>query len=84
MTDELYSGSSNKTQEVAFSQKVLKPVLPALILSNNNVSQASSQKHLGVMLDKRLTFAEHFKTVLGKINKSTHSLLPGSAYYIVF
>ena len=32
-------------------------------------SQASSQKHLGLTLDKRLTFGKHLKNVTNKIRQ---------------
>ena len=37
---------------------------------NNNVSQALSQKHLGLTLDNRLTFDEHLTNVSNKISKT--------------
>ena len=49
------------------------------------MSQTTSQKYLGVFLDERLTFAEHFKVILIKINKSIgrlhnlQNLLPRNA-----
>ena len=36
----------------------------------SNVSQASSQKHLGLTLDNRLTFDEHLTNVSNKISKT--------------
>ena len=32
---------------------------PALVFNNTNVSQSSSQKHLGVILDSKLIFDEY-------------------------
>ena len=43
---------------------------PPLCFNNNNVSQASSQKHLGLTLDNRLTFDEHLTNVSNKISKT--------------
>ena len=42
----------------------------SLVFNNNNVLQASSQKHLGVILDVKLTFDEHLNNVLNKVNKT--------------
>ena len=36
-----------------------------------NVSQASSQKHLGLTLDNRLTFEQHLTNASNKISKTT-------------
>ena len=52
---------NKQTQEVIFSRKLKKFCHPSLGFNNNNVSQASSQKHLGLTLDNRLTFDEHIK-----------------------
>ena len=41
---------------------------------NNNVSQCYSQKHLGVILDLKLTFEEHLNNVLAKFNKTVDLL----------
>ena len=46
-----------------FSRKLLKVCHPPLCFNNNNVSQASSQKHLGLRLDNWLTFDEHLTRV---------------------
>ena len=43
---------------------------PPLLFNNNNVSQVNSQKHLGVILDVKLTFEEHLKNVFNKTNKT--------------
>ena len=43
---------SKQAQEVIFSRKTL-------VFNNNEVLQASSQKHLGVTLDVKLSFDEH-------------------------
>ena len=59
-----------QAQEVAFSRKLKKATHPPLLFSNNNVLQVSSQKHLGVILDIKLTFEEHLKKVLIKANKT--------------
>ena len=55
-----------------------------------NVSQCKSQKHLGIILDSKLTFEDHCKTVLSKINKTIgllcklQNLLPGEAIITVY
>ena len=56
-------------QEVFFSRKLKKVCHPPLCFSNNNASQASSQKYLGLTLDNRLTFDEHLANESNKISK---------------
>ena len=57
---------NKQAQEVIFSRKLKKVCHPPLRFNNNNVSQALSQKQLGLRLDKRLTFDEHLKIVSKK------------------
>ena len=61
---------SKQAQEIIFSHKIKKLPHPSLVFSNNNVLQTSSQKHLGVTLDVKLTFDEHLNNVLNKVNKT--------------
>ena len=61
---------SKQAQEVIFSRKIKKLPHPSLVFNNNNVLQTSSQKHLGVTLDVKLTFDEHLNNVLNKVNKT--------------
>ena len=52
---------NKQAQEVIFSRKLKKVSHPPLPFNNNNVSKALSQKkHLGLTLNNRLTFDEHF------------------------
>ena len=61
---------NKRAQEVTFFQKIKESLSFPLRLNNSNVSQASSQKHLGLTLDNRLTFDKHLRNVSNKINKN--------------
>ena len=61
---------NKQAQEVIFSRKLNKFCHPSLRFNNNNVSQASSQKHLGLTLDNKLIFDEHLTNVSNKISKT--------------
>ena len=61
---------SKQAQKVIFSRKINKLPHPSLVFNSNNVLQTSSQKHLGVTLDVKLTFDEHLNNVLNKVNKA--------------
>ena len=61
---------SKQAQEVIFSCKSKRSTHPASVFNNNNVSQTFSQKHLGIILDFKLTFEEHLNNVLAKVNKA--------------
>ena len=58
------------TLELNSEKKLKKCCHPSLRFNNNNVSQASSQKHLGLTLDNRLTFDEHLTNVSNMISKT--------------
>ena len=59
---------SKQAQEVIFSRKSKRSTHSPLVF--NNVFQTFSQKHLGVILDFKLTFEEHLNNVLAKVNKA--------------
>ena len=61
---------SKQAQEVIFYRKLKKLPHLSLVFNNTNVLQASSQKNLGVTLNIKLTFDEHFNNVLNKGNKT--------------
>ena len=60
---------SKKAQEVIFSRKVNNVLHPPLTFSNIDVGQISSQKHLGMFLDFKLSFNEHLETAFAKVNR---------------
>ena len=61
---------TKQAQEVIFSRKTKKKTHPPLMFNNANVTQSIFQKHLGIMLDSKLTFENHIHTVTTKINKT--------------
>ena len=82
--------SSKQIQEVIFSQKLKKVPDPPLAFNNTNISQWKSQTHFRIILDSKLIFEEHYKTVLNKTNRmigflcKRQSLLPRQALIIVY
>ena len=61
---------SKQTQEVIFSRKIQKTCHLSIYFNNKSVKQVRSQKHLGLILDNKLDFQEHFKNILNKVNKT--------------
>ena len=61
---------SKQTQEVIFSRKLKNVSHPLLVIDNANVSSCKSQKHLGILLDAKLTFEEFYKTIPSKTNRT--------------
>ena len=58
--------SSKPVKEVIFSRKTNKVDHPELILNNVKINNCASEKHLGLILDKKLNFKEQ---TIEKINK---------------
>ena len=74
---------TKQDQKVIFSRKKNNINHPDIFFNNSQVVQSKSQKHLGMYLDNKLDFSEHFKNMLNKINKTIgllrklrYSLLP--------
>ena len=61
---------NKQAQEVIFSRKTKKMYHPPLTFSKSTVSETTSQKHLGVILDSSISFDEHLISVQSKINKT--------------
>ena len=81
---------SKQAQEVIFSRKLKKTPHPPLMFNSNLVNKASSQKHLGIILDESLSFEEHLKTISVKTNKTLYllrklqNLLPRAALITLY
>ena len=81
---------SKQAQEIIFCRKIKKATHPPLLFNNTNVSQVNSQKHLGVILDVKLTFEKHLKNVFNKTNKTIgllrkpSNLLPRQALVTIY
>ena len=79
-----------QAQEIIFSRKSKAISHPPLVFNNNNVIQTTSQKHLGIILDTRLSFEKLLETVLCKINKTIglirklQNLLPRTALIALY
>ena len=52
-----------------FSRKRIKANHPVLFFNGNNLVQTDIQKHLGMLLDAKLSLLNHFKTVFEKTNE---------------
>ena len=61
-----------------------------MVFNNVNVSSWKSQKHLGILLDAKLTLGEHYKTILSKTNRTIgllrklQNLLPRAALITIY
>ena len=57
-------------QEIIFSKKVSKPFHQDICFNNNLVKSTTVPKHLGMILDSKLSFEEHLQSVLANVNNT--------------
>ena len=60
---------TKQAQEIIFSRKLKKPLYPSIKFNNLPVQNASSHKHLGLILDDQLNFTCHLREKCSKFNK---------------
>ena len=81
---------SKQAQEVIFTRKLQKKDYPLLYFNDSSVKDTCTQKHLGMLLDFRLDFQEHWKSLLKKVNKTVallrkfQNILPRSALLTIY
>ena len=56
-------------EEVLFSQKIIKPVHPPIYFNGTEVKRVSEHKHLGLILDSKLTFVKHINEKISVARK---------------
>ena len=71
----IQSGSPSKqAQEVLYFNEAAKTDHPNVIFNGNTVQNSVNQKHLGLILDEKLTFNDHIASKLTTVNKLTSTL----------
>ena len=63
------SFNSDPSKQAVSQKKINTSQHPALIFNNDVVCSKDSHKHLGMVLDKKLTFNHHLKEKISKANK---------------
>ena len=61
--------NANKTEQVVFSCKKVKPCHSQALLGNDVIERKSQHKHLGIQLDSELNFQSHIKEAIGKARR---------------
>ena len=56
-------------EETLFSRKILRPHHPPLNFNNNEVKRVDEHKHLGLILDPKLSFLKHITEKIGIARK---------------
>ena len=61
--------NADKTEEVIFSTKRVKPDHPPLKLGDDVITQSLEHKHLGMVLDSKLDFKSHIREAITKARR---------------
>ncbi|MCJ8295911.1 MAG: hypothetical protein MJK15_16020, partial [Colwellia sp.] len=72
---------TKQAYEVISSQKESSPIHPPLFFNNNEVSKATEQTHLGLILDSKLTFVNHITEKI-KVARKSISLIKHFSKYL--
>ena len=65
---------SKQAQEIIFSRKTMKSSHPRVYFNNIPVSSTSVHKHVGMLLDDKLSYEHHLKSVFNKVKEIIHLL----------
>lgn len=66
---------AEKSNEVVFyPSRLVKPRFPDLLLGRDSIPLSTSHKHLGVLLDEKLTFEKHITNIVVKCNSLLNPL----------
>ena len=61
---------SKQAQEIIFSRKKMKSSHPSVYFNDIPVNSTSVHKHLGMLVDDKLSYEHHLKFLLSKIRKT--------------
>ena len=81
---------SKQAQEILFSNKTTKKNHLNILLNGNTIQNSTNQKHLGLILDKKLNFNDHIISILTTVNKLIITLrklyhcIPRDSHVIIY
>ena len=61
---------SKQAKEIIFSRKKMKSSHPSVSFNKIPVSSTSLHKHLGMLIDDKLSYKHHLRSVLNKVKKA--------------
>ena len=64
---------TKQAQEVIFSRKKTVSVHPVVYFNNTPVISTATHKHLGMILDSKLSYENHLQFVFSRVNKTLAS-----------
>lgn len=66
--------SERKTEAVIFHGRLKPDNLPSILVGNSRIKLGKSMKYLGIFIDSRWSFTDHFAYVESKVAKVTRAL----------
>ena len=72
----LVTMNANKTKNMIFSSKLIKPLHPTLTLANEPIDIVDQHDHLGVTLTNKLSWRPHILKIHQKASKKLNLLKP--------
>ena len=81
---------SKQAQDVTITRKLQKKGYSPLYFNDSSVKETCKQKHIGMLMDFRLDFQEHWKSLVKKVNKTVallrkfQNILPRSALLTIY
>ena len=80
--------SFEQAQEVLFSNKAMNKNHQNIIFNGNTVQINSTEKHLGLFFNEKVTFNDHITSKLTTVNKITNTLfyhyIPRDSLVIIY
>ena len=79
-----------QASELLFSRKRINENHPNLMFNNTSVNKVSKRKHLGVILDNKLSFNDHIEHAIGKsikglnVNRKLNHYLPRKTLLTIY
>ena len=81
---------TKQAQEIIFSRKKTVSIHPVVYFNNTPVNSTATHKHLGMILDSKLSYENHLQSVFSRVNKTTGLLrkcqptLPRKSLVIIY
>ena len=61
---------TKQAQEIIFSRKKTVSIHPVVYFNNTPVNSTATHKHLGMILDSKLSYENHLQSVFSRVNKT--------------
>ena len=66
---------TKQAQEIIFSRKKTVSIHPVVYFNNTPVNSTATHKHLGMILDSKLSYENHLQSVFSRVNKTISLLI---------